>query len=139
MERSAACACGSAVADHPTAECSEAHDAAEFDPEGHAARVAANFPVGSAEHEVALYHDHIEDGLGPVPDAIRGHVVVLTRREGEPYTDYIERVAASGDSVAVAVKLADARDNLARCRGEFDGYVNLNLARRYEYVLRRLA
>lgn len=73
------------------------------------------------------------------PDAILHHVEVLTRRDGEEYRAYIERVRTSGDPVALAVKVADASDNLARCEGHFDGYVNSNLANRYLYVLKELA
>lgn len=105
----------------------------------HQERVAANFPVGSIEHTVAVYHDHIEDGLaGAVADPAVGHVWLLTRAPGETYARYIERIRDSGDPVAIAVKIADLRDNLARCRGEFDGYVNSNLAKRYELALRTL-
>jgi hypothetical protein len=104
----------------------------------HQERVAANFPLDSIEHDVALYHDHLEDGLGEVPEHIRKHVLVLTRSETEDYKTYIERVRTSGDPVAIAVKLADARDNLSRCWGANDGYLNPNLARRYEYVIEQL-
>lgn len=104
----------------------------------HAERVASSFPAGTVEHEVALYHDHLEDGLGEVPDAIRVHVEVLTRRPGEIYRRYIARVRRSGDAVAIAVKLADLRDNIARCRGEFDGVENLSRGRHYERVVSEL-
>ena len=104
----------------------------------HQERVAANFPPGSIEHEVALFHDDLEDDLGPVPDAIYPHVLVLTRC-GETYKDYIESVRDSGDRVAIAVKIADVRDNLARCNGEHGGYHNSNLATRYRYALKVLA
>lgn len=97
-----------------------------------------NFPLDSIEHDVALYHDHLEDGLGAVPEHVRSHVELLTRHQNEPYKTYIERIVQSGDAVAVAVKLADARDNLSRCWGANDGYLNPNLARRYEYVIEQL-
>jgi hypothetical protein len=134
----ATCSCGSSFDVHPTPECSDPHAPGEFDVFGHAQRVAANFPMESVEYEVALYHDHLEDDLGPVPDTIRHHVEVLTRGEVEDYKAYIERVRTSGDPVAIAVKIADASDNLARCEGHFDGYVNSNLGNRYRYVLKEL-
>jgi hypothetical protein len=107
----------------------------------HVERVAASFPAGSEEHGVALFHDYLEDGgnVTEIPANVSlASIRLLTRDPGELYTEYIERLARSGDDVAIRVKLADARDNLARCRGEFDGYVNSNRARRYEWVIRRL-
>ncbi|HEX2033482.1 MAG TPA: HD domain-containing protein [Chloroflexota bacterium] len=68
---------------------------------------------------VALLHDLVEDTsislaelrrLG-YPDPILAAVDRLTRREGESYDAYIERVA--GDPLATRVKLADLADNLA--------------------------
>lgn len=97
----------------------------------HQKQVASHFPVGSLEWMVALYHDHLEDGLGDVPPAVRAHVEVLTRRSDEPYADYIARVRDSGDPVAVAVKIADAKVNLERSRGQ-------SLEKRYRFVLREL-
>lgn len=97
----------------------------------HAERVAANFPEGTWEHDVALYHDHIEDHLGDVPEHLLPHVQVLTRRLAEEYFVYIERIADSGDLVAIRVKLADLEDNLARCRGKHGGVPNGSLAHRY--------
>src|SRR4051812_32796455 len=126
----------------------------------HQKRVAEQFPSGSMEWMVALYHDHIEDKIGEcrtelwssrvceygtkscvnehMPSAVRPHVEVLTRRSGEAYNDYIARVRDSGDPVAIAVKIADAKDNLDRCTGKFGGYVNSNRANRYRYVLKEL-
>ncbi len=103
----------------------------------HPERVAACFDRDSDEYRVALFHDAIEDG-DDVPDDVRAHVIVLTRRPDEPYRVYIERVRTSGDSVAIAVKLADARDNLARCEGKFDGRIDSNLGNRYRYVIKQL-
>jgi hypothetical protein len=105
----------------------------------HCLRVASGFEPGSVEYRVALYHDHIEDGHGAeVPADIRHHVEVITRQPGEQYAEYIARVKASGDPVAVAVKLADLCDNLARCRGEHGGHIKPHLAPRYERALLEL-
>ena len=48
------------------------------------------------------------------PEAVVAAVDRLTRRGGEPYEAYIERLA--GDPVARRVKLADLADNLANNR-----------------------
>lgn len=126
----------------------------------HQKRVAEQFPSGSIEWLVALYHDHIEDKIGGckaelsssrvceygtkgcviehMPPAVYPHVEVLTRRSDEAYNDYIARVRGSGDPVAIAVKIADAKDNLNRCTGRYGGHVNSNRANRYRYVLKEL-
>lgn len=105
----------------------------------HQRRVADNFRRDSVEHRVALFHDHIEDHLGLVPEGIRSYVEILTRRRGETYRSYISRIVESGNRVAIAVKLADARDNLARCRGEHGGSINSKLAKRYEKAIEALS
>ena len=46
--------------------------------------------------------------------------MTLTRREGETYAAYIDRVAASG-ALATRVKLADLRDNVARTKADESG------------------
>lgn len=56
----------------------------------------------------------------------------LTRRKGEPYRDYIERVAGNED--ARVVKLADLDDNLDPRRP-----VTASLRKRYEAARHRLA
>lgn len=105
----------------------------------HCRRVANSFEPGSDEEKVALYHDHIEDGQEElVPADVLEHVLVLTRYDGEVYADYIARIKASGDPVAIAVKIADLRDNLARCHGEHGGHIKPHLAPRYEHALREL-
>jgi hypothetical protein len=101
----------------------------------HQERVAANFEPGTIAHDVALYHDHIEDDLGPVPEHIRLFVEILTRRRDEAYKDYIERVWRSQNAVAIRVKTFDLLDNLARCEGQFGGEVNPSRAARYRWAL----
>ena len=84
----------------------------------HVVRVAET--VSDEARIAALLHDVLEDGdlaarglvEEGVPEAVVATVETLTRRDGEPYEDYIERVAA--DPVARAVKLADLADNLGR-------------------------
>ncbi len=62
-------------------------------------------------------------------DTIREALDAVTRREGEVYADFIERIRATSD-LAVAVKLADLRDNLSRC--------SESLAKRYRRAIERL-
>lgn len=73
----------------------------------------------------AWLHDAYEDGnLFPdellvnyqVPIEVDELVKVLTRREGEKYLEYIDRVSESKD--ATVVKLADLRDNMRSCPGD---------------------
>lgn len=66
---------------------------------------------------VALLHDTVEDGgielselsEADFPEDIVKTVDALTRREDEPYMEYIERL--KGNSLAVKVKLADLSHN----------------------------
>lgn len=95
---------------------------------------------------VGLLHDSIEDGyydedsLGTdFDDVVKRAVMILTRRDGERYADYIARVkAADGEEGRLArrVKLADATVNLARCESDF-GYASL--AKRYRMVIEELS
>jgi (p)ppGpp synthase/HD superfamily hydrolase len=69
---------------------------------------------------VALLHDVIEDTVTTADDLLRlGYpesVVVavqrLTKPHDKPYLDCIRAIAASGDRMAMAVKMADNQDNL---------------------------
>lgn len=71
---------------------------------------------------VAILHDVLEDTACSVVDLRRAGysdsvieaVDRLTRRDGEAYEKYIERIA--DDTLARQVKLADLRDNLANNR-----------------------
>lgn len=79
---------------------------------------------GEKERIVAALHDVLEDcpkwwsastlGAEGFDDDVMQAVVALTRRKGEPYADYIERVAAN--PIARTVKLADLRDNMDASR-----------------------
>jgi (p)ppGpp synthase/HD superfamily hydrolase len=93
---------------------------------------------------VALLHDVVEDSaIGPSELAERGfdpstlHAVeCLTRRAGEPYPDYIGRVAK--DEVAREVKLLDLADNLANNRSLPATPETRARIARYEEALRAL-
>lgn len=97
---------------------------------GHWWRVARPFPIASEAFWVGIFHDTVEDGYlpkillrwWPALDA-------MTRRDGEPYPDFIERAAA--DLVARRVKLSDVRDNLSRNGGP----PRQSLRERYEAAL----
>jgi (p)ppGpp synthase/HD superfamily hydrolase len=87
---------------------------------------------------VALLHDVVEDSTITLVDlaergfadaAIRA-VDCLTRRAGEPYPDYIGRVAT--DTLAREVKLSDLADNLANNRALPATSDNLARILRYE-------
>lgn len=104
----------------------------------HCVRVAAAVP--SNMRPAALLHDHIEDGLASerelrqlyAPETVDA-VVCLTRKFGEFYSDYINRIKSEEGrigEVARTVKLADLRDNLARSDEE-----HASLKRRYERAI----
>lgn len=71
--------------------------------------------AGTTAAVVALLHDLLEDttdtDLSAYPPQVREAVRVLTRREGEAYDAYIERVAKN--PLSRLVKLADLRLNHA--------------------------
>jgi len=69
---------------------------------------------------VALLHDVIEDTKYTAADLrSKGYsdrvidaVLLLTKNKDLPYLDNIEHIAASGNKIAIAVKIADNEDNL---------------------------
>lgn len=87
---------------------------------------------------VAVLHDVKEEcGIADEDLRAKGYsedeitaIDVLTRRHGEEYRAYIERIATSDGLVAVTVKLADLDDNLDQSRGwkmppsQFSKYVD---------------
>jgi (p)ppGpp synthase/HD superfamily hydrolase len=96
---------------------------------------------------VAVLHDVLEDSACSVVDLRRGgysdSVIEaldrLTRRDGEAYESYIERIAE--DPLARQVKLADLTDNLANNRRLADVSTRRDVEERimrYERALARL-
>lgn len=85
----------------------------------HVLAVASAFEKDSWEYEIALLHDVVEDSdwtLEDLSNAGIGFLTVkavdaLTKRKGEAYKAYLERVAA--DDWALRVKLVDIAANLA--------------------------
>ena len=93
----------------------------------------------TARRTVAYLHDVVEDSdveLSDLNAFFSGDVVAdvdtLTRREGETYFAYIDRVR-SGSDTARRVKLADIEDHLARsARPDMRAAIGPSLIRRYE-------
>jgi len=87
----------------------------------HVLRVQAMVGLWNMSHDAhitALLHDVLEDtdttsadlkAAGISPEVIEA-VEAISRRDGEVYTDFIDRVA--GNELARAVKLSDLRDNM---------------------------
>jgi len=83
----------------------------------HPKRVAAQL-TSDEEKAAALLHDVLEDTpvtaaellAAGVPARVVGTVEALTKRKGETYDVYLQRVKA--DAIARVVKLADLADNM---------------------------
>lgn len=82
---------------------------------GHWRRVAWSFPPWSQAFWVGLLHDTVEDGYLPRWLLRWPALDAVTRRDGETYSDFIER--AYRHPVGAKVKLADVCDNLRRNGG----------------------
>lgn len=93
------------------------------------------------EHVVALLHDILEDTSCAVDDLYRygiphrliESILAMTRREGEAYFDYIQRLMK--DPVAVKVKIEDLRHNLDASRLPVPSTYPPSLKKRYEKAL----
>jgi (p)ppGpp synthase/HD superfamily hydrolase len=89
----------------------------------HPTRVAENFPKDSTERIVAWLHDVVEDSTTTLEDlkaefsaTVVDAVDAITHREGEPYLNYLLRLAKN--PVARQVKEADLKDNLSGTPGK---------------------
>lgn len=82
---------------------------------GHWWHVGSRFPVWRREFWLGLLHDTVEDGYLPRFLLHWPALDAITRREGEDYVAYIERVATNDR--ARRVKLADLAHNLSRNGG----------------------
>lgn len=114
---------------------------------GHPMRVAARMST-PLERTVAWLHDTVED-TGYTEDMMRADgfdervveaVLLLTHRRGEPYMDYVRRLAA--DPVARHVKLADLADNMDIDRlpaGERDSDAARRRMRKYRRAYKYLS
>ncbi len=89
---------------------------------------------------VAILHDVIDDTAlsadafraDSVPPEVIEAVLVLTRRCGEPYEGFIDRIIEYGEP-AISVKRADIADNLADLHGHWE-----HLRPQYHVALKRL-
>ena len=82
--------------------------------------------VDSEEEKiVGVLHDYLEDAIGKregqcrmtnllsvLPTSLYSSIALLTKPKTESYKNYIERIRTSGDKVAIAVKIADLKDNM---------------------------
>ena len=82
----------------------------------HPVRVANNVPHGTCKI-VAYLHDVVEDTYITLEEIeenfgfdVKVAVEAITKRKGEEYIDYLERVKAN--DIARKVKIADINDNL---------------------------
>jgi (p)ppGpp synthase/HD superfamily hydrolase len=89
------------------------------------------------EKIVAVLHDVVEDTPVDLPmleklgysKEVTGALAMLTRRRGEPYEEFIERVKTN--PIATRVKLADLNDNLDVRRFKDPSMVNMDRIKRY--------
>ncbi len=96
---------------------------------------------GPEERMVALLHDVVEDSALTLDSlrregfsaAVVDAVDCLTRRKGESYEVFIQRVAAN--PLAVKVKVADLSDNLDLRRLKQVGDADLQRLRKYHHAL----
>lgn len=120
--------------------------AGQYRPDGkpyvtHLERVAAAVPgylkaaawLHDTIEDTGLTAEKLKDALGVTPWTV-AVVDLVTRREGETYEDFIERIATAGNPDAIAVKLADLRDNLTDGGGPKEDRLRL----RYEAAVARL-
>lgn len=96
------------------------------------------------EQIVAVLHDVVEDtavtldrlrDLGFDPEVV-GAIDALTRRQGETYESFIDRVSA--DPLATRIKLRDLRDNMDIARLSHLSGDDLQRIAKYHRALRQL-
>ena len=89
----------------------------------HPARMAADVGDDPDAAAVAWLHDVIEDTpvtasflreQGMPAHIVEAVEIVTRRKDAETYRQFIERIAASRNALAIRVKLADLGDNMAR-------------------------
>lgn len=105
----------------------------------HLKRVAENFNNDHTKKTIAWLHDILEDCpdwscavlKNLFTDHIADSVQLLTKKPKEKYVDYIKRIADSKNSDAIAVKLADLKDNMDLTR--LDKITDADLQRTKKY------
>ena len=67
----------------------------------------------------AMLHDVVEDTSVTIeeleqqfPENVVDAIRILTKNKGEDYDDYIAKIVASGNEIAMSVKASDLRDNM---------------------------
>jgi hypothetical protein len=100
--------------------------------------------TATVDQMAAVLHDVVEDAdvsvddllAGGYPGEVAAAVECLTRRSGEAYHDYIDRVA--NNDVARRVKVADLEENLANNRRSPSSPGNAERIEHYTAALKRL-
>jgi (p)ppGpp synthase/HD superfamily hydrolase len=109
----------------------------------HPLRLMLSFE-STTEQIVAVLHDVVEDtavtldrlrDLGFGPDVVAA-IDALTRRDGETYEDFIDRVSA--DPLATRIKLRDLRDNMDVSRLSHLGENDLQRVAKYHRAMLQL-
>ena len=109
----------------------------------HPTRVAAKFAGNPDLQAISYMHDVLEDSTvteeylrklfsSHIVDA----VVVLTKKEGQPYNEYLKQVKSN--EMALAVKLADVEDNVSRLDQLTDLETKERLTEKYKLALKVL-
>ena len=96
---------------------------------------------------VGLLHDLIEDTNTTLleleevgfNDRVRSALILLTKVKGTPYSEYIDKIIASGDEIALRVKEADMRNNMdperiARLSPEYQEKFKLKYPPQYKRI-----
>jgi (p)ppGpp synthase/HD superfamily hydrolase len=109
----------------------------------HPTRVAAKFAGDHDLQSVSFLHDVLEDSTVTkealrkmFPSHIVDAVVVLTKKGGQTYGDYLKQVKAN--EMALAVKLADIEDNMSRLDQLTDLETRGRLTKKYQHALKVL-
>lgn len=98
--------------------------------------------VREESQHIAFLHDIVEDGCATLDDLrLRGYsqeiidnVDVLTRRQGEPYQTYIDRIIRHGGA-AMFVKRADIKANVVRLPAIEDAATRARLLMKYRAAM----
>jgi (p)ppGpp synthase/HD superfamily hydrolase len=103
------------------------------------------FLRGDVQMIAGVLHDVIEDSdwtledianEGFAPEIVQA-LDSVTRRDNEPYFDFIKRAAA--DPIGLHVKMADLQDNLDKRRGVMPTVISEERARKYRRALNILS
>lgn len=110
----------------------------------HALRVMLGVPADEPARIAAVLHDVVEDTGWSLDDlrtefgaTVANAVDALTRRNGETYTTYVNRLATN--SLARIVKIADLKDNLILSRIPQPTDHDLRRWEKYRKTLARLS